>query len=127
MAGYLMARADSTGAGAALCFPIAFAGLVWAGGNTLGVDGQLRAIPVLLVLGGLVIWRPQLELEASSALAGTAVSAASVLLASDPAVALAVHLTVAGVLVTASSIVNRAAGCSHGPVDCSWPPQRGCD
>lgn len=106
MAGYLMARADSTGAGAALCLPIAFAGLVWAGGNALGVDGQLRAIPVLLVLGGLAIWRPQLELEASSALAGAAVSAASVLLASDPAVALAVHLTVAGVLVTASSIVN---------------------
>jgi cell division protein FtsW (lipid II flippase) len=72
----------------------------------IGLDEQLRAIPVLLVLGGLVIWRPQLELEASSALAGTVVSAASVLLADDVQVSLAVHLTVAGVLVTASSIVN---------------------
>ena len=106
MAGYLMARADAAGAAAALCFPVAFAGLVWAGGNVVGVDGQFRAIPVLLVLGGLAIWRPQLELEASSAIAGTLVSAASVLLADDVQVSLAVHLTVAGALVAASSIIN---------------------
>jgi hypothetical protein len=106
VAGYLMTRSDSTGAAAAVAFPLAYAGLVWAGGNALGVDGQLRAIPVLLVLGGLTIWRPQLELELSSAFAVTVVSAAAVVLAPDVLASLAVHLTLAGVLVTASSIVN---------------------
>ena len=105
-AGYLMTRADSTGAVAALCFPIAFTGLVWAGGNVVGVDGQFRAIPVLLVLGAVAIWRPQLELEASSALTSTLASAAAVLLAGDLYVSLAVHLTIAGVVVTATSIVH---------------------
>ncbi|HEY3530752.1 MAG TPA: hypothetical protein VGK78_16520 [Nocardioides sp.] len=108
MAAFLMGRTDTTGACASLCFPLAFAGLVWAGGNVVGVDEQFRAIPVLVVLGGLAIWRPRLELEASSAVAGTLVSAASVLLADDLAVSLAVHLTVAGALVTASSIIHPA-------------------
>lgn len=106
MAGYLMARSDLTGSAAAFCFPIAFAGLVWAGGNALGVDEQFRAVPVLLVLGGLAIWRPRLELESSSALVGTWISAASVLVAGDLLVSLAVHLTVAGALVTTTSIVH---------------------
>src|SRR5699024_316108 len=106
MAGYLMTRTDTTGAAAALCLPIAFAGLVWAGGNVPGVEEQYRAVPVLLVLGGLAIWRPQLEREASCALAGTLVSAASVTLAQDLSVSLAVHLTIAGALVTTSSIVH---------------------
>ena len=106
MAGYLMTRTDTTGAAAALCLPIAFAGLVWAGGNVLGVDEQYRAVPVLLALGALAIWRPQLELETSCTLAGTLVSAASVTLAQDLSVSLAVHLTIAGALVTTSSIVH---------------------
>jgi len=106
MAGYLMSRTDTTGATAALCFPVAFAGLVWAGGNVLGVDGQYRAVPVLLVLGALAVWRPQPELETSCALAGTLVSAASITLAPDLDVSLAVHLTIAGALVTTSAIVH---------------------
>ena len=106
MAGYLMARADATGAAASFCFPIAFTGLVWAGANVVGIDGEYRAIPVLLVLGALAIWRPQLELETSAAASSVVVSAAAVTLASDVYVSLAVHLTIAGVLVTASSIVN---------------------
>jgi hypothetical protein len=106
MAGYLMARTDRTGAVASLSFPVAFAGLVWAGGNVVGVEEQFRAVPVLLVLGGLAIWRPQFELEASSAIAGILAAAASVLLADDLSVSMAVHLTVAGALVTASSIIH---------------------
>jgi hypothetical protein len=105
-AGYLMMRTDSTGGDASVCFPIAFSGLVWAAGNVIGIDEQLRAIPVLVVLGGLAIWRPHPELEASSAIAGAAVSAAAITLAPDLELSLAVHLTVAGALVTASSILH---------------------
>jgi hypothetical protein len=108
MAGYLMPRADTTGAAAALCFPIALAGLVWAGANVVGADEQYRAVPVLLVLGWLAISRPQVELEMSSALAGALVSAASVAAASDLYLSLAVHLTIAGALVTTSSLVHRS-------------------
>jgi hypothetical protein len=106
MAGYLLVRRDVTGAVAALCFPIAFAGLVWAGGNVAGIDEQFRAIPVLLVLGTLAIWRPRVEHEASSVVVGTLVSAASIALAQDLNASLAVHLTVAGALVTATSLVH---------------------
>ena len=106
MAGALMTRTSTSGAVAAMCFPIAFTGLVWAGGSAAGVDEQLRALPVLLVLGALAIWRPQLELEVSSVLAGAFVSMASIAAAADPDVALAVYLTVAGVLVTATSIIH---------------------
>jgi hypothetical protein len=106
MAGYLMARTDATGAAASFCFPVAFAGLVWAGANVVGVDGEYRAVPVLLVLGALAIWRPQLQLESAAAVSSVVVAAASVTLASDLYGSLAVHLTVAGVLVTASSIVH---------------------
>jgi hypothetical protein len=106
MASWLMARTDLTGAVATACFPIAFGTLVWAAGSAFGVGEQFRAVPVLLVLGALAIWRPQLELEVSSALVGTLVSVCAISLANDVDVALAVHLTVAGALVTATSTIH---------------------
>ena len=115
MAGYLMLRVDATGAVASTCFPVAFTGLVWAGGQVAGIDGEFRAVPVLLVLGGLALWRPRVELEASSAFSGALVAAAAIAAASDLEVALAVHLTVAGVLLTTSSIVHP----SRRPL--AWP------
>jgi hypothetical protein len=106
MAAYLMRRTDETAACAAFCFPLAFAGLVWSAATVAGVDAQFRAIPVLLVLGGLSIWRPQVELEVASAFVGLVTSVAAIGAAVDSDVARAVHLTVAGVLVTASAILH---------------------
>jgi hypothetical protein len=108
MAGALMLRAGATttGAVASLCFPAAFAGLVWAGGSATGVHPDLRAVPVLLVLGALAIWRPQAELETASALAGLVASVAAIAAARDLDVALAVHLTIAGALVTTTSLLH---------------------
>ncbi|HEX3932345.1 MAG TPA: hypothetical protein VHW64_16735 [Nocardioides sp.] len=108
MAGALMLRSGTTttGAVASLCFPAAFAGLVWAGGSATGVHPDLRAVPVLLVLGALAIRRPQPELETASALAGLLASAAAIAAARDLDVALAVHLTIAGALVTATSLLH---------------------
>jgi hypothetical protein len=114
-AAWLMSRTDLTGAAAALALPIAFGGLFWAAGNAAGLDEYLRAIPILLVLGGLAIWRPQVELEASTALVGLLASAASVAAAPDEQLALAVHLTVAGALVTATSLIHP----SRRPL--AWP------
>ncbi len=113
VAAVLMRRADRVGSVAAASFPPAFAGLVWASLNVAGVDEQYRAIPVLLVLGGLALWRSQPELELSAAFAGAVAAAGAIAYATDPSLALAVHLTVSGALVTASSIIHpsrRAAG-----------------
>jgi hypothetical protein len=106
LAGWWMVRTDRTGAVAALCFPIAFAGLVWSAAEAASVGEALRAVPVLLVLGALAIRRPRLELETASAVVGCLVSAASIAAAGDLDVALAVHLTVAGAVVTTSSLLH---------------------
>ena len=103
----LMGRSGVTGEVASGAFAPVFAGLLWAAGNVAGVPAYDRAIPVLLVLGGLAIWRPVPVLEVTSAVVATVVSAAAIADASDSQLALAVHLTVAGVLVTASSLVNQ--------------------
>ncbi|MDX6359478.1 MAG: hypothetical protein QOH37_2532 [Nocardioidaceae bacterium] len=102
----LMTHPDLTGEIASGAFASAFGGLVWAAGNAAGVPAYDRAIPVLLVLGALAIWRPEPVLEVSSAVVATLVSAAAIADAGDAQLALAVHLTVAGVLVTASSLIN---------------------
>ena len=101
-----MFRTGLTGEIASGAFAAAFGGLVWATGNVAGVPAYDRAIPVLLVLGALAIWRVEPVLEMTSALVATVVSVAAIAEASDSQLALAVHLTVAGVLVTASSLVN---------------------
>jgi hypothetical protein len=105
-AGWLTQRTDLTGDVAATVLPIALAGLVWSAAEVAGVPEVDRAVPILLLLGGLAIWRPQLEIESGAALAGTVAATASVLAADDVQLALAVHLTVAGALVTTTAIVH---------------------
>ena len=92
-----------------LLLPAASAGLVWSGAEVADVAVDLRAVPVLVVLGLLAIARPRVEVEASAALAGLVAALASLDVAPDQPTALAVHLTVAGVLVTLSSLVHRGA------------------
>jgi len=103
---HLMRRTDLTGEVATAAFAVAFGGLVWAGGSALSVPEVDRAIPVLIVLGGLAIWRPEPVLEISAAVVGTVASLGAVLAAVDTSRALAIHLTVAGVLVTASALLH---------------------
>ena len=103
---YLMRRPDLTGEVATASFAVAFGGLVWAAGSALTVPEVDRAIPVLLVLGGFAIWRPEPVLETSAAVVGTVASLGAVLSAADTSRALAIHLTVAGALVTASALVH---------------------
>ena len=103
---HLMRRTDLTGDVATAAFATAFGGLVWAAGSALSVPEVYLAMPVLLVLGGFAIWRPEPVLEISAAVVGTLASLGAVLAAVDTPRALAVHLTVAGVLVTASALVH---------------------
>ena len=90
-----------------LLLPAASAGLVWSAAAVGGVAVQQRAVPVLVVLGILALARPRVEVETSAALAGLVVALASLAVADDPLTALAVDLTVAGVVVTLSSLVHE--------------------
>jgi hypothetical protein len=87
--------------------PAAAAGLIWSGAEVADVDVALRALPVLVACGAIAIARPRLETEVSAALSGFAASAAAVAAAADQPTALAIHLTVAGALVTLSSLVHQ--------------------
>jgi hypothetical protein len=89
-----------------LLLPAAAAGVVWSGAEAADVAVDLRALPILVVLGLLAIARPRVEVEASAALAGLLAAVASLDVSPDQPTALAVHLTVAGVLVTLSSLVH---------------------
>jgi hypothetical protein len=102
----LMRRTDLTGDLATVAFSFAFGGLMWSAGSAWSVPEVDRALPVLLVLGLLAIWRPEPVLEVSAVAVGTLASLAAVLAATDVPVALAVHLTVAGALVTTSAILH---------------------
>ena len=90
-----------------LLLPAASAGMVWSGAEIADVAVDLRALPVLVVMGCLAIARPRVEVEASAALAGLVAALASLDVAPDQPTALAVHLTVAGALVTLSSLLHQ--------------------
>lgn len=97
----------------AAVLPGALGGLVWSLSEVTSVPDVWRATPALLVLGLLALVRPQPALEASAALVGAVAAAASVDAAAHEPTALALYLTLAGALVTASSLVHddrRALG-----------------
>lgn len=95
----------ASGAGATL-LPAAAAGLLWSAAEAGGLDAAYRAVPVLLVVGGLAIWRPRPELEVSAGLAAVVTAGTAVEASADPSTSLAIHLTLAGVLVGASALVH---------------------
>ncbi|WP_284534832.1 SCO7613 C-terminal domain-containing membrane protein [Nocardioides sp. T2.26MG-1] len=86
--------------------PAALAGLVWSVASVADAEQVQHGVPALLAVGVLAILVPRVELELSAALAGIAASLGALAGADDLSVALAVHLTVAGVLVSASALVH---------------------
>ncbi|HET9421331.1 MAG TPA: hypothetical protein VFO49_09350 [Nocardioides sp.] len=117
----LAAAATCLGAGRALedrllggaLVPPAAAVAVWAFAEVAGVEESLRGYPVLLAVGLLALALPRPEVEASAWVAGLVAAPAACLAAADPVTATAVHLTVAGGLVVAGSLVHpqrRALG-----------------
>ncbi|WP_193611981.1 zinc ribbon domain-containing protein [Nocardioides lijunqiniae] len=90
-----------------LLLPAALTGLIWSGAGLADVDPVLRGVPILLVVGLLAIARSRVELEASAVVAGSLAALASVLAAQDLGTAASVHLTVGGVVVSASGLLHR--------------------
>jgi len=94
--------------GGGLLLPVTAAAFVWSGLTAVEVDAAYRGVPVLIVVGLLALALPAPEIEVSAALGGVAAAVAAVTAADDTATALAIHLTVAGALVTASALVHPA-------------------
>ena len=91
---------------AGLFLPLALGGLIWSLCELAGVDPALRAVPTFAVLGllALVLARP--EVEVAAATASFFAAAVAVPNAADVSVSLAIHLTVAGAIVTTSAILR---------------------
>jgi hypothetical protein len=86
---------------------------VWAFAEVARIDEALRGYPVLFAVGLLALALPRIEVEASAWVAALVAAPAACLAAADPVTATAIHLTVAGGLVVASSLVHphrRALG-----------------
>ena len=98
-----------------LVVPAAAALLLEALASVAHVDPSLRGYPVLVVLGALAIWRPVPVLEVTAAACAVLASQGAVMSAADPQTALAIHLTVAGALVVATSVIHPARR------DLAWP------
>lgn len=91
---------------AGLGLPATSAALIWSVAELLEVDPAHRALPSLVAVGLLAVVRPRAGVEASAAVSGLLAATAAVPYADDLGVSLAVHLTLAGALVTLSSVLN---------------------
>lgn len=88
--------------------PLSVGLLAWIGGAAAGVDPVHRAVPAMVVLGLVAIWRPAEELEGLVAVTWAVLAGASTAYAADQDLATAVHLTVAGSLVTVTALVHES-------------------
>ena len=95
--------------------PAALAGFLWTGGHLLDVPYDRCSLVTLMVLGLLALAVPRFEVELVAALAVLVGALSGIPFAADLSVSLAVHLTLAGALVTASSLLHR----DHRPL--AWP------
>ncbi len=92
---------------AASVLPVALAAALWTGGHVLDGPFEHRSYAVLATLGLLALAVPRIELEASAAVAVVGAAMMGIPMATDPSVAVAVHLTMAGALVTATALLHR--------------------
>ena len=112
-AGRFLAGDPVVRATGAAVLPLAAAGTVWAGGAVLDVDVARLGVPALLVVAALALLRPRPDTEGSALLAGIVSLAVAVPAATDVPLSLAVHLTLAGSLLSLTALVHphrRAVG-----------------
>lgn len=101
------ARGKQAAAGAFLA-PLTGGALIWTVGHLAGLDTVWRALPVLLVLGVAILWRPDVEREVASGAAAVIAAAGSVIgTGTFEQTWLAVYLTLAGVICTVSALLHR--------------------
>lgn len=86
--------------------PVTLGGLMWVALGIADVDVSQRGVPILVVLGILAIAHARPEVEIAAATSGGVAASVAVGASVDPTVALAVHLTIAGALASASALAH---------------------
>ena len=86
--------------------PAAAAGLLWAVAAMYDAHDSALGVPTLLLVGGIALVLPRVTVEASAALAGLMAAPIAIIGSDHLATSTALHLTVAGALVTASSLIH---------------------
>ncbi len=86
--------------------PVAATGLLWSVADCYDARVSLLGVPTLLVVGALAIARPRVEVEGAAAVAALLTVPLVVAGSDHTATSAAIHLTVAGALVTISSLVH---------------------
>ncbi len=104
--GQVAGREPVTRVAGAVVLPLAAAGTVWAGGAVGDIDVALLGVPVLLVVAALTLLRPRPDTEASAAGAALVSFAVAVAAADDVLLSAAIHLTVAGALLSLTALVH---------------------
>ena len=89
-----------------LALPLAAGGLVWSVLATVDVSAEWRGLPVLAVVGLLAIALPKPAIETSAGLTAVIAATGAIAVSADESTALALHLTLAGTLVTASALIH---------------------
>ena len=93
---------------AAVTLAPALAALVWTTGLANDVDPSRLGMPVLVLLGVLAIARPRLEVEIPAAVVAVVAVPPAILAADNPDGSLALHLVVAGALLSASALIHES-------------------
>ncbi|MDZ5621169.1 hypothetical protein SFC88_10045 [Nocardioides sp. HM23] len=93
---------------AAVTLAPALAVLVWTTGLANDVDAGRLGIPVLVLLGVLAIARPRLEVEIPAVLVAAVAVPPAIFAATDAGGSLALHLVVAGALLSASALIHES-------------------
>jgi hypothetical protein len=102
----LLRRTGGLASVAALVLPVALGAFVWTGGYVVDWSSSTRSLMTVLVVGLLCLAVPRMELALVAAATVVCSTAVAVPESADPSVALAVHLTLAGALVVASSLLH---------------------
>ena len=108
VAGALVVRHRRASRVAGLALPLALTAFTWTAGHVLGLPFETRSLATLTVLGLLAVAVPRLEVEVVAGAAAGVSALAGISAAGDPSTSLAIHLTLAGALVTSSSLVHRS-------------------
>jgi hypothetical protein len=103
----LLRRTGGAASMAALVLPVALGTFLWTGGHVFDWSHSVRSLLTLLVLGLLCLALPRAELALTAGATVVVSTATAIPRADDPSVALAVHLTLAGAVVVACSLVHR--------------------
>jgi hypothetical protein len=89
-----------------LLLPLTAGGFAWSALAAVGAAPEWAGLPVLVVVGLLAIVLPEHEVEIGAGIAAVFAATGAVAAADDTLTSLALYLTAAGTLVTASALIH---------------------